>query len=288
MRTDGNLAADGQHVEILRKGSVGSSRPGMPTASRLHSGGLHCPSGLQSLIGTQLGRNVPALQIASDTPRGMCRGHLRVPGPLPHSRRLDGGRLCRGCVCRAGGGGHGAEKTTKAAGIFWALAAVVATSTCKLTSAMVVRSGTKPSQFLLDNLPFASVLLMAYAAIFEPDAVRQMTQSWEDGGLGFHGWAVFVASGVVSYFLQFSQAVAIGTTSALTHALTGQAKTASMMVLAPILYGEITSPSQFIGGAAAMACLVVYVYVNVNEMNHLTDGVKEKKDREEPAASRQA
>ena len=187
-----------------------------------------------------------------------------------------------------GGEVHGAEKTTKAAGIFWALAAVVATSTCKLTSAMVVRSGTKPSQFLLDNLPFASVLLMAYAAIFEPDAVRQMTQSWEDGGLGFHGWAVFVASGVVSYFLQFSQAVAIGTTSALTHALTGQAKTASMMVLAPILYGEITSPSQFIGGAAAMACLVLYVYVNVNEMNHLTDGVKEKKDREEPAASRQA
>ena len=60
-----------------------------------------------------------------------------------------------------GGGRHGAEKTTKAAGIFWALAAVVATSTCKLTAAMVVRSGTKPSQ-------------------------------WR---------AVFVASGVVSYFL---------------------------------------------------------------------------------------
>ena len=110
MRTDGNLAADGQHVEILRKGSVGSSRPGMPTASRLHSGGLHCPSGLQSLIGTQLGRNVPALQIASDTPRGMCRGHLRVPGPLPHSRRLDGGRLCRGGVCRAGGGVTGRRR----------------------------------------------------------------------------------------------------------------------------------------------------------------------------------
>ena len=105
MHTDGNLAADGQHVEILRNGPMESSRPGMPTASRFHSGGLHRPSGLQSLIGTQLGRNVPALQIASDTPRGMCRGHLRVPGPLPHSRRLDGGRLCRGGVCGAGGVG---------------------------------------------------------------------------------------------------------------------------------------------------------------------------------------
>ena len=33
------------------------------------------------------------------------------------------------------------------------------------------------------------------------------------------------------YLVQFTQAVAVGATSALAHALTGQAKTASMLVL---------------------------------------------------------
>jgi hypothetical protein len=66
--------------------------------------------------------------------------------------------------------------------------------------------------------------------------------------------------------VQFTQAVAVGATSALAHALTGQAKTASMLVLSPILYDEATSAAQFVGGAIAMACLVLYVYANVKEM----------------------
>ena len=59
--------------------------------------------------------------------------------------------------------------------------------------------------------------------------------------------------------MQFTQAVAVGTTSALAHALTGQAKTASMLLLSPMLYDEPTSARQLVGGAAAMGCLVVYV-----------------------------
>ena len=67
------------------------------------------------------------------------------------------------------------------------------------------------------------------------------------------------------YLVQFTQAVAVGATSALAHALTGQAKTASMLVLSPILYDEATSARQFVGGAVAMVCLVLYVYANVKE-----------------------
>ncbi len=59
--------------------------------------------------------------------------------------------------------------------------------------------------------------------------------------------------------MQFTQAVAVGTTSALAHALTGQAKTASMLLMSPMLYDEATSARQLVGGALAMACLVLYV-----------------------------
>jgi hypothetical protein len=44
----------------------------------------------------------------------------------------------------------------------------------------------------------------------------------------------------------------VGTTSALSHALIGQAKTASMLLLSPIIYGEATTTRQLLGGASAM------------------------------------
>ena len=37
----------------------------------------------------------------------------------------------------------------------------------------------------------------------------------EDGGLGSSGLCIFLASGLAAYFVQFTQAVAVGTTSAL-------------------------------------------------------------------------
>jgi len=54
------------------------------------------------------------------------------------------------------------------------------------------------------------------------------------------------------FFLCLAQAVAVGTTSALSHALIGQAKTASMLLLSPIIYGEATTTRQLLGGASAM------------------------------------
>jgi len=130
----------------------------------------------------------------------------------------------------------------------------------------LVRRGMTPAQFLLNLLPYSGSLLLIYALIMERDTFGALLKTQEDGGLGSTGLCIFLASGLAAYFVQFTQAVAVGTTSALSHALIGQAKTASMLLVSGVLFGESTSPRQLAGGAAAMVCLVLYVYVNVQEM----------------------
>ena len=174
--------------------------------------------------------------------------------------------VCAGvCFAELGTGSHATARQFDISGVVWALVAVVATSTFKVVCSLTVSSGTKPAQFLLDIVPFSTGLLLLAAVTFEPQALRQLFQGVDAGGLGPWGLAVFFASGVASYLVQFSQAIAIGTTSALAHAMSGQAKTASMLVAAPVLYGEETSLHQFAGGAIAILCLVAYVHVNLKE-----------------------
>ena len=71
----------------------------------------------------------------------------------------------------------------------------------------------------------------------------------------------FFLSAFLFFFKKNAKAVAVGTTSALSHALIGQAKTASMLLLSPIIYGEATTTRQLLGGASAMVTSFVIVIV---------------------------
>jgi len=91
---------------------------------------------------------------------------------------------------------QGHDGQSKGFGIVWALVAVCAASAFKLLSGDMVRSGMTPAQFLLNIIPYSTLLLMIYAIAFEPHALRQLAASTEEGGLGRGGWAIFFASGI--------------------------------------------------------------------------------------------
>eukprot|EP00802_Teleaulax_amphioxeia_P013860 Tamp_13915.p1 GENE.Tamp_13915~~Tamp_13915.p1 ORF type:complete len:533 (+),score=76.79 Tamp_13915:22-1599(+) len=156
--------------------------------------------------------------------------------------------------------------TSRVPGLIWAAMAVVLASSFKMFTGKLVRRGMTPAQFLKNLLPYSGALLGLYALVMEKATFHELTLPAAQGGLGMHGMMIFGLSGLAAYFVQFSQAVAVGTTSALSHALIGQAKTASMLLLSPFFYGEETTSRQLLGGALAMVCLVLYVYVNVGEM----------------------
>ncbi len=121
--------------------------------------------------------------------------------------------LMLGVSCGVGwaemGGSHGPEGQSKSIGIIWALVAVGAASSFKLLSGNMVRSGMTPAQFLLNVIPWSTLLLMGYALVFEPHAVQQLAASQEEGGLGRGGWAVFFASGVAGSFVASVRACSV-------------------------------------------------------------------------------
>lgn len=158
------------------------------------------------------------------------------------------------------------QRPSRAPGLIWASLAVVLASSFKMFTGKLVRRGMTPAQFLLNLLPYSGMLLFSYAVLFEQETFVFLFTGAQGGGLGSQGMATFVASGLAAYFVQFTQAVAVGTTSALSHALIGQAKTASMLLLSPIIFGEDTTMRQLLGGGVAMLSLVFYAYVNVKEI----------------------
>jgi hypothetical protein len=119
---------------------------------------------------------------------------------LSYARSL----LMLGVSCGVGwaemGGSPEKDAQSNSIGIVWALVAVGAASSFKLLSGNMVRSGMTPAQFLLNIIPWSTLLLMGYALVFEPHALQQLASSQEEGGLGRGGWAIFFASGVAGSY----------------------------------------------------------------------------------------
>ncbi|EKX34162.1 hypothetical protein GUITHDRAFT_119656 [Guillardia theta CCMP2712] len=142
-------------------------------------------------------------------------------------------------------------------GVLWAMAAVMLSSTLK---------GWTPAQLLLEVMPWSAALqLILVAVLGEYRSLSVFVKPVEEGGLGSGGMILFLSTGMAAFLVTWSQGIAVGTTSALSHALMGQAKTAGLTVLSAVLLHERISARQMMGGSAAMLSLVLYSWVNVRE-----------------------
>ena len=119
-------------------------------------------------------------------------------------------------------------------------------------------------------LPLALVVQLCISPLVDPPGV--LSFEWTPQSIFWIG-----LSGVAAFLVNFSGFLVMGNIGALAHVLLGQMKTAIIMVGAYFIFQTHYSVVQLVGAMGAVAGIVLYTYVTVQEKN-----LKQWKDRKSP------
>mmetsp|Transcript_34584 Transcript_34584/g.83523 ORF Transcript_34584/g.83523 Transcript_34584/m.83523 type:complete len:272 (-) Transcript_34584:49-864(-) len=109
-------------------------------------------------------------------------------------------------------------------------------------------------------LPFALVVQVCISPLVDPPGV--LSFQWTPESIFWIG-----LSGVAAFLVNFSGFLVMGNIGALAHVLLGQMKTAIIMVGAYFIFQSHYSVVQLVGAMGAVAAIVAYTYVTVQEKN---------------------
>lgn len=107
-------------------------------------------------------------------------------------------------------------------------------------------------------LPYAMVVQAAISPIVDPPGI--LSFHWTTEAIFWIG-----LSGVFAFLVNFSGFLVMGNISGLAHVLLGQLKTAVIMLGAYFLFASRYSPLQLLGATGAVAGIVAYTHVTVQE-----------------------
>ena len=109
-------------------------------------------------------------------------------------------------------------------------------------------------------MPSVIPIQLAFAVLVER---RQIMEGLIPAPFSVH--MLIQATGLLAFGVNYTQFKSVGVTSALTHTLSGQFKTASVILGGVVLFGARSSSQQLLGAAVAMASLVGYAHLTLVE-----------------------
>lgn len=107
-------------------------------------------------------------------------------------------------------------------------------------------------------LPFALIVQLCISPLVDPPGI--LSFKWTPESIFWIG-----LSGVAAFLVNFSGFLVMGNIGALAHVLLGQLKTAVVMVGAYFLFETHYSAVQLLGATGAVAAIVAYTHVTVQE-----------------------
>merc|ERR1712086_23146 len=178
-------------------------------------------------------------------------------------------------------------------GLVWAVAALLMAAVSKVSQAQLQQSkgvdcidpqASRPwesLQLMHALLPLSSIVLVLLTCVNEREIVlnlvRQHGEHWHGVSTAstptpqYPVWLLLFGSMALAFLVTLSQFKMTGLTSALTHSLVGQFKTASVIVggfLFRSVVSDATSSAKQLGGASvALLCFYFYTSVTMNEKN---------------------
>ena len=114
-------------------------------------------------------------------------------------------------------------------------------------------------QLMFQLLPAAAAIQFVFALVFEQNEIGQLMAA----PLSSH--MMIQLCGFAAFAVNYTQMRTVAVTSALTHSLSGQFKTGTVILGSYLLFGSHTSWQQLLGSSCAMMGLVLYSRLTLEE-----------------------